>query len=132
MFTHKTIDVIKNDMVSALKNVESKHNILFNVGRITFTNDNFRCTFKCHSNEEKVSSVLELEWNSFYHLYGFEKEDIYLKVYLNDTVHQVIGLKTSNRKYPVITKNLLTNKQYKWTADRVLKEVKRIKDMQKL
>ncbi len=131
MFTHKNIDSIKNDMVDSLKSVEEKHNILFNVGRITFNNDNFRCTFKCLSNEEKVSSVLEIEWNAFYHLYGFEKDDIYTELRLNDNVHQIIGLKTRNRKYPVITKNLLTNKQFKWTAEKVLNEVKRMKVMAK-
>lgn len=123
-FTKQNIGHIRNDITSALKAVEKKHGVLFNVGRISYTDSDFRVTIQCHTNSSGAASPIELEWNKLCHLYGFIKEDLNKKVNLNGEVHKIIGLKARNRKYPIITVKISNGKQYKWPEASVLMSLK--------
>jgi hypothetical protein len=120
-FSKENIKDIRNDIISALKKVEQKHGVLFNLGRITYYNTDFRASLQCHTNDDGAKSPIELEWNKLCHSYGFKGTDLHEKVNLNGEVHQIIGLKSRNRKYPIITKKMGNGKQYKWTSDSVLR-----------
>jgi len=118
-FTKENIQHIRNDMTSALKDIEKKHGVLFNLGRISYTDLDFRVAIKCHANSNGANSPLELEWMKYCQSYGFQTSDLMKKVKLSDEVHEILGLKVRNRKYPVITKRLRDGRQYKWTQYQV-------------
>lgn len=88
---------------------------------MSYTNTDFRCTMKCNKNDVGASNPLELEWNKKCDLYGFSPDDLHKKVRLDSGVHEIIGLKPSNRKYPIITRNINNNKQYKHGTTSILR-----------
>jgi len=119
-FTKQNIEDVRNDILSALKKVELKHGVLFNLGRISYTNTDFRASLTCATNNSGAVNTLQLEWEKYCHVYGFNKTDFDKKVNLNGEVHQIIGIKSRNRKYPIITKKISNGKQYKWPQHAVL------------
>ena len=61
---------LREDIDKALATVAEKHGVKFNVGRITFTDEDFKAQLRCLDlNAANVESALELDWKRHIHKY---------------------------------------------------------------
>lgn len=55
--------------------------------------------------EDDMENEFKKEWNFNCRRYGFEKDDLGKMFYISNEGYEIIGLKTRNRKYPILAKN---------------------------
>ena len=121
----KKVDVIKADIKKALKTVENKHNVLTNVGRITYSDKDMKFQMVVAESDGKTDNFLAAEFLSKCRRYGLEPESLGTLIRINGSVHKIIGLKVKNRKYPIITERQDNKKQYKLTQWQVEEAIKK-------
>jgi hypothetical protein len=124
MDTNK-VDVIKADIKKALKTVETKHKVLVNVGRITYSDNDMKFRMTVAESDGKTDNFLAAEFLSKCHKYGLEPESLGRLIRINGSVHKIICLKVKNRKYPIITERQDNKKQYKLTQWQVEEAIKK-------
>lgn len=113
-FDKTTLKDLREDISTALAEVERKHGIKLELKRITYDLDSFRGTLAGFIPGVNGDSVYESEWMKYHYKYGFNREDLGFKFRTPTGVFKVIGLKTANRKYPVICRRLDNEKIYKF------------------
>ena len=121
----KKVNIIKADIKKALAAVEKKHNVLTHIGRITYSNHDMKFQMVVAESDGKADNFLAAQFLAKCHAYGFKPEDLGKKVNISGDVHEIIGLKVRNRKYPIITKCLHNGKEYKLTQRTVAEALKR-------
>jgi len=121
----KKVDIIKADIKKALKAVEKKHNVLTNIGRITYSNNDMKFQMVVAESDGKADNFLAAEFLSKCRQYGLEPESLGRLIRINGSVHKIIGLKVRNRKYPIITERQDNKKQYKLTLWQVKEAIEK-------
>ena len=100
----------------ALKQVENGEEVKINVGPITYTDSGFKVQLTGVDSIPGADNFLEAEFLSKCGQYGLKPEHLGQKIKIAGDVHEIIGLKVRNRKYPIITKCLHSGKEYKLTV----------------
>lgn len=115
-FTRTNIKEIRAEVDSALHDIGQKHGIAFKINGISYGSDNFRSTINAVITEHSGDTVYSVEFKNKCWKYGFQKEDLGKEFRSGDNRFKIVGLKTRNRKYPVIAENVQTGKLHKFTA----------------
>jgi len=108
-----------------LKSVENDLDIKISVGSITYSDTDFKLQLSGVDAIAGADNFLEAEFLSKCGMYGFKPEHLGQKIRIGGDVHTIIGIKARNRKYPIITRNLKNNKEYKltqWSVQNALDE----------
>lgn len=53
----------------------------------------------------KRENEFQNNWNLYYRIYGFQKEDFGRSFVINKNVYTILGINPRNRKYPIIASN---------------------------
>lgn len=115
-FTRPNIKEMRAEMDSALHDIGQKHGVTFQINGITFGTSDFRCRVDAIITGDSGDTVYSIEFKNKCWKYGFQKEDLGREFRSGDNRFKIVGLKTRNRKYPVIAENLQTGKLHKFTA----------------
>ena len=116
---------LRAKVLIALKSVENQLDVKISVGAITYTDSDFKMQLTGVDSVAGADNFLEAEFISKCGLYGFKPEHLGQKVRIGGNVHEIIGLKVRNRKYPIITRNLENMKEYKlaqWTVKNAIEQ----------
>jgi len=116
---------LREKIAIALRSVENALDVKINVGRITYSDSDFKVQLAGVDAVAGANNFLETEFLSKCGLYGLKPEHLGQKIKIGGDVHRIVGLKVRNRKYPIITKNMKNCKEYKltqWTVENALKE----------
>lgn len=119
-------DKIKIAIMANLREIEARYEVLFDIGRITYSNTEMNFKMSVVESDGSADTFLEAEFISKCGQYGLRMEDLGRLVKINGSVHEIIGLKVKNRKYPIITERQDNKKQYKLTAWQVTEAIRRI------
>lgn len=101
-FTPSICKQIDNDVVDALKSVEAKWGIKFNVGGGTYSDDTFTTKLKIAL---AGVDVAKKEWDRYCYRFGLKPEDYGSMFESRGTTFKVVGLKPKSRRYPIIGEN---------------------------
>ncbi|MCK9267232.1 MAG: hypothetical protein M0P14_00790 [Alkaliphilus sp.] len=118
MFNKEKVKILRIEITEALKEVERAHGVKFNLGVISFGETDFRTQLTCIMPGVNGDNIYEIEWHKFHSNYGLVKNDLgreFIPAPGADTF-KIVGIKRSNRKYPIIARNTRTNKLHKFTV----------------
>ena len=110
--------MIRAELDKTLAQFGEKHGFTFDIGRITFTDKDFKAQVRgVDTSVTTASSPLELDWNTFKNRYPELSGIVLGQRFRNDKgdVYRIVGLKPKNRKYPVIAQREDTGTQYKFS-----------------
>lgn len=110
--TPQTIDVINAQIEKALQDIAKFYDISIKTGKSKYTSRNYTVSLEIAVKSEDGEAQTELvtAFKSYRSMYGIIPN-------LGDTVtldgvrYEVVGLKASSRKYPVVLKNLANGKR---------------------
>lgn len=122
-FDKLKIERIIEDINLALASVEDKHKILFDLGNCSFDAQKFTLKLSSFIQEDGVEDAAYAEFLLLAHFYGFKKEDYGKTFIMNEKSYKIVGLKKSNRKYPVIL-DCSDGKSYKMSTEMVLPRIR--------
>lgn len=116
MINERKIDTIQAKIKAAIAQIEKEENVKINFGNIRYNSAYYTSQLKVTTLEksEKVKSVYESICRSL----GFTQDVVGMTFMQGSTEHEIIDIKTRNRKYPVITKTK-SGKQFKFPVSAV-------------
>lgn len=115
-FTNEFFENFRKDFAKAVEDLENKYNIKCSLGDIRYTINDFSVKMQVVkvSNGDEGKSVAELKWRNDFIKYhsAYELDEDCLDSYfeLNDTKYLFLGCDPKRRKFPIVAKNLKTNK----------------------
>lgn len=112
------LEQFRKDFQEAVKGLESKYGMVISLGRITYGYDEFVGKLEAKSGDDK-DEVMKREFEQNCASVGLDPED-YGQVFTQQgKEYKIIGLDLSKRKYPVIVKEVLTDKTVRCTVNYV-------------
>jgi hypothetical protein len=116
------IEMVREDIVRALAEVQRKHSVVFNVGAITYSDTEFRCSLKAKKADETGSTYEadKAEWNRYCTSFGLPKNLIGMSFLHSGIKHVITGIRPKARKYPVACIRMSDNKPFCFPAQSVL------------
>ena len=120
-FDSESLLAIRNDVTSALKTVEERYGVTFNIGRITYASDNLRAKLtgvltSAVGTGNSMDAQLIIGLKEYGHRYGLTIKDAKKVFSSNGKQYVFMGVKPSSKKYPLIVKCIETGKMYKYPA----------------
>lgn len=88
-------------------------------GRVVYDPTGGNCTITFEFIKEGGLNTYEREWQANARLYGMDPDWLGHSFRQGDGVYTIIGLKASQRKYPVIATNSKNGKNYKFDAETI-------------
>ena len=118
---------LRNEINAALVDVATKHGITVNCGNATYNTNQatFKLDIRAVAEDGKVYDPKASAFIKFATAYGMEPEDLNTTFTTNGDTFEVVGLDTKRSKYPIIVKNVKTNKMYCYTAETVNRAMNR-------
>lgn len=123
---------IREEMNAALKSIADKHGLVMVVGKISYDTNSFKATVEAMlANKPEMKGVRPEEVPYFQglqrdgHLYGLSVTDFKKVVSLYGEKYAFIGIKTRNRRTPLIMKKLENQKYYGFPDDEVPSLIKK-------
>lgn len=107
-FTKTNLKNIRADIHAALATVEATYNCKFDLGRITFTDNNFRGKLECNSTSDRSGNTInpaEQNFDQNRWKIGIAKEAFGKSFRVNGTKYTITGINTRAKKYPVQATN---------------------------
>ena len=108
---------IRDDIENALSEIGKKYGVGFSLEKIRYDNKSFSGRFNCLVLSEEVKSIEEQEFIQFVeseqNIYNLKKKHYKSHFEWNGKDFQLIGIRLSNRKYPVIAKRVKDGTSYK-------------------
>jgi hypothetical protein len=123
-FSPNGIDRIKEDMRVALKSVEEKYGVLFQLGNVSYSDNEFTTKVQCFVNTNGTANPAQLEFNKLAPFFGLLISDYGKPFIVEGIVYRITGLKKANRKYPIIAETA-DGKSYKFSTELVLPRILR-------
>ena len=109
---------MRNDINTALTEISKKHGVHMELKNGRYGNNTF--SFKLEggvTNSDGFTVTVESEtFKLNANLYGLSPENLFSTTIINGEQYEIVGLKTKNHKYPIITRNIKTGKTYKMPA----------------
>lgn len=111
--TKAMLKEVREEMDKALEKVGNKYGVKFETGNASF--DEYSFTFKVNgkaTTTEDGESVEKKEWDKYCGMYGLKPEHFGQTIEANfGQKYQILGLKPSSRKNPIMLKDLRTGKE---------------------
>jgi len=120
MINERKINSIQSKIKAAIAQIEKEENVKISFGNISYNSAYYTSQIKVSTLEksEKVKGVYESICRSL----GFTQDIVGMSFTHGGLTHEVIDIKTRNRKYPVITKTK-SGKQYKFGVSTVKRAI---------
>lgn len=118
-FDRTKIKSLRKEINSALEVVGQKHGLVFNLGSITFGQNSFGCRLEVASSENG-ESVYAVAFKEKCAKYGLLPSELGKEFWSNGNRFKITGLKTRNRKYPILADRTGDGKGYKFSATQVI------------
>lgn len=122
-FTKDNLNIVRNEIESALAIIEKKHSISFNFGNIHFGDNSFTC--KLTSNIGTPDDARRQDWDRYCKLYDFEIDDFGKEFSFKGNKYIIVGLDTKKRKYKIITKEVGSGKTVYFVSSGVLEQIRK-------
>ena len=110
--TKAMLKEVREEMNKALEEVGKKYGVQFDTGNASF--DEYSFTFKVNGKmtaTEDGESVEKKEWDKYCGMFGLKPENFGQTIEANfGQKYQILGLKPSSRKNPILLKDLRTGK----------------------
>jgi len=118
-FDRESLNAIRNDVTSALKTVEERYGVTFNLGRITYGSDNLRAKLtgaltSAVGTDNSMEAQLIIGLKEYGHRYGLSIKDAKKVFSASGKQFVFMGIKPSSKKYPLIVKRIEDGKMYKY------------------
>lgn len=104
-FSPEKLDVIRKDINTALLEVQKKHGVVFELGRMNYTSDSFTAKLSC---EFEKTEQEKFESECF--LYSLKPSDYLKEVEVEGEKYELIGFAKNSRTYPYMIRNKKTGK----------------------
>jgi hypothetical protein len=121
----QTLQVIQNDVLDALKDVETKHNLKFKFGRGTYDRlgrfANLKLEVSAVGEDGKVEDQEGLTFKTLAPRYGLKPEHLGAKFIDRGEQFEIIGLVPRRHKNPITVRRIKNDKTYIFPADIVLR-----------
>ena len=121
MLTKQQFSSFRSDVNTALKEVATKYGITLSAGSIKYGTNEFTCRLEGKRKEVDGKPFEQAEFEKYAKLYGFEPTDFGRCFTSGGKRYKIVSLKTKNRSYPIIAKNVGTGTSYKFAAEDVLR-----------
>jgi hypothetical protein len=115
-FNKSNLSVIRTDIDFALAAVEKQHGVSFKIGRISYTNNDFRTKLECFSASDDSGNAVNIDKQNFEtkaFLIGVKKTAFGKTFTSNGRKFTITGLNTRAKKYP-IQASTVGGKRYKF------------------
>jgi hypothetical protein len=131
-FNKTTLNQLRKSINVALSLVEEEHGIELHAGNISYAPNTCTVKVECKTLDEdgKPFDQFAADFAEYCGLFGFEAEDFGKTFQRNGKTFTISGLKTNNRKYPVLA--TWDGKTYKLRADDVLLAIGKKKQIDQL
>lgn len=118
MIDKNKINKVQSKLKELISELEKEEGVTINFSSIRYNDAYYTTTMKVSTIEKskKVNNILELTCKSL----GFTQNIIGMRFESGD-IYEITDIRTRNRKYPIIVKNLSDNKMYKYTVSHVKK-----------
>jgi len=121
-FNRSKVKQLRNEIATALASVEKKHGVSFDLGRITFTDTDFRGKLTCKSADPDAGrKIFERDAVRV----GVKKE-AYGKTFTTSSgrTFRITGINTRAKKYPVNAETVNTKEAYKFAVTMLPKNLR--------
>ena len=103
-FNRKNLPGFRREIEQALAAVEAKHNVKFDLGRITFTDSNFRVKLECTTTADRSGNAVDprkvkFDQNSW--RYRISKDAFGKTFTKGGRKYTIVGLNPRAKKYPL-------------------------------
>ena len=116
-FDRQALSELRQSINSRLDNLEEEYNIKLKLGSISFSDSNFTAKLECSLViDGEVKEGIASDFEQYRELWGL-KFPLGFSFHDGNSIYKVVGLKTKNRKYPIICESLGNGKRYKLTRN---------------
>jgi hypothetical protein len=117
MINETKVKRIQAKLKSFISEIEKEENVKIDFNSIRYNSAYYTTSMKVTTLEksEKVTSVFE----SICRGLGFTQNIIGMKFQGKNGIYEIVDIKTRNRKYPIIVKDLTSGVMYKYTSGQV-------------
>lgn len=120
-FNRTNLKAIRADINTALKAVEKKHGVSFNLGNIRFSDSDFRGKLECFSATDNSGNAVDIDKQNFESkawLVGVKKTAFGKTFTSQGTKFTITGINTRAKKYPIQATNA-KGKRYKFCVSQL-------------
>lgn len=114
---------LREDMDKALESVGQKYGIVIKAGTAKYSYDGTNCEFKVAASAISATGVVidkrANDFKNYCSLYNLVESDLNKKFMFNGKIFQISGLNANAPKFPIIGKNIVTGKGFKFRSDDV-------------
>ena len=136
MITNDKVKSIQEKIKLAILEIETLENVKIEFGTISYSAQKYSTTMSVSTLEksELLDKTLELTCQKL----GFTQNIIGMTFNCKNLKYEIVDIKTSNRKYPIICRQVFSGTQYKFgtvTVKKLLggdKQINRNKNLEKL
>ena len=114
--TVETVRAFRNDFKEAVKQLEEKYHIVIDLGRITYDESSFRGQLTAKDGGSK-DEVLANDFNKHCRMFGLGPEDLNRRFNYKGEMYEIIGIKPSKRKYPILCRKIADDSTILFTTD---------------
>ncbi len=136
MITKDKIKSIQKKIKLAILEIETQENVQIEFGTISHSAQKYSTTMSVKTLEK--SELLDNALESICHKLGFTQNIIGMTFEWKNLKYEIVDIKTTNRKYPIICQQVFSGDQYKFgiiTVKKLLggdKQINRNKNLDKL
>ena len=126
MITTKMLDEFRKDLNEALKPLEQKYGLSIDVGRITYSPNDFSLRLSSTDVKEAMKNGLSPEkaiWDANCKLYGFKEDDFNKTISLQGRNFKIVGITPNCRKNGILIEDMGNNKTYKTSYESALNAI---------
>ncbi len=103
-FNKANLNTIRADITAALKAVEKKHGVSFDLGNIRYSDSNFRAKLECNSAADASGNTVNIDKANFERqafLFDIAKDAFGKTFKSNGRTFTITGINSRAKKYPV-------------------------------
>jgi len=107
-FNKSNLKSIRADIDAALKAVEKKHGVSFNLGNIRYSDNDFRGKLECFSATDNSGNTVNIDKQNFESkawLVGVKKTSFGKTFTVGRKTYTICGINTRAKKYPIQATN---------------------------
>ena len=118
-FNRNNLDIMRTSINSKLAELESDFNIKIELGRISYSDNNFTSKVNCNLIKDgQVVETIATDFDRCKEAWGLEFS-LGTTFISNNSTYKVLGLKPRNRKYPIIAEDISNGKRYKFSEEKI-------------
>lgn len=124
--TSAMLNNLRKDFGSTVSELEKKYNVKIELGNGRFNDSSatFKLIVTGNGENGEVIDNNENQFMQYCEVFGFKKSDFGKTFFNMSGSYEICGIKPSSYKYPILGKNVITGKIYKFPADVVKMSLK--------